>query len=91
VTNVTKTCQLPLEYYVGDLRCTIQPPTGLLRSVCYVPGKLLNGGGHRVAILVVESRVVYHDESAVSFEIVDLAEGQGARRAFSSSFHEGIK
>lgn len=49
-------------------------PTGLFRSICYIPGKLLNAGGHRFDVLVVKDRtsVIYRFESSVTFEIVDL-------------------
>ena len=46
---------------------------GLYRATCYVPGELLNTGRHRFVVLVVKDRstVIYHHESAVSFEILD--------------------
>ncbi|MCU1268248.1 MAG: transporter related protein [Acidobacteria bacterium] len=51
-------------------------PAGLFRSVCHVPGDLLNVGRHRFKVLVVKNKssVIYQYESAVSFEIVDLDE-----------------
>lgn len=55
-------------------------PAGLFRSVCYFPGDLLNSGKHRFNILVVKdtSTVIYVYESTVYFDILDLAERQGA-------------
>src|SRR5215813_9057411 len=49
-------------------------PMGLFRSVCHVPGGLLNTGRHRFNVLVVKnkSNVMFTYESRVSFEIVDL-------------------
>jgi lipopolysaccharide transport system ATP-binding protein len=51
-------------------------PAGLFRSVCHIPGELMNTGRHRFNVLVVknQSSVIYRHESAVAFEIVDLAE-----------------
>ena len=51
-------------------------PEGLFRSVCNVPGELLNAGRHRFDVLVVRDRtsVIYRHESTVAFEIVDLEE-----------------
>jgi len=51
-------------------------PMGLFRSVCHVPGGLLNTGRHRFNVLVVKnkSNVIFKYESRVSFEIVDLDE-----------------
>jgi lipopolysaccharide transport system ATP-binding protein len=48
-------------------------PPGLFRSVCYIPGQLLNAGRHRFDVLVVKDRssVIYRHESNVTFEIVD--------------------
>jgi len=57
-----------------DSQWSEQPmPTGLFRSVCHIPGELLNAGGHRFDVLVVRDRssVIYHYESTVTFEIVD--------------------
>lgn len=47
---------------------------GLFRSVCHVPGDLLNSGLHRAVVLVVEnrSRVIYRHEDAVTFEVMEL-------------------
>lgn len=49
-------------------------PAGLFRSVCHVPGDLLNAGRHRFVVLVVRDRasVIYKYDSALSFEILDL-------------------
>jgi len=49
---------------------------GLFRSVCRIPGQLLNAGRHRFNILVIKDKtsMIYRHESEVTFEIVDLAE-----------------
>jgi lipopolysaccharide transport system ATP-binding protein len=51
-------------------------PTGLFRSVCYVPGQLLNAGRHRFDVLVIKDRssLLLKHESALIFEILDLEE-----------------
>ena len=51
-------------------------PTGLFRSVCHIPGELLNVGRHRFKVLVIKdsSSVLYQHESEVTFEILDLDE-----------------
>jgi len=54
-------------------------PAGLIRSVCYFPGDLLNSGSHRFVVMVVKdtSSVIYSHESRVSFDIFDIRERQG--------------
>jgi homopolymeric O-antigen transport system ATP-binding protein len=55
-------------------------PTGLFRSICFVPGDLLNDGVHRLALLVVEdqSHIVYRHEDLLAFEIhEDAASREG--------------
>lgn len=51
---------------------------GLYRSLCYIPGKLLNSGVHRIVLLVVENRarVMYRHEDALSFEVLDTGKRQ---------------
>lgn len=51
-------------------------PAGLFRSVCHIPGELLNTGRHRFNVLVIknQSSVLFRHESTVAFEIVDLDE-----------------
>jgi lipopolysaccharide transport system ATP-binding protein len=55
-------------------------PSGLFKSVCHIPGHLLNSGAHRIALLVVKdgSRVIYQQDDLVSFDVLDLSERQGA-------------
>jgi len=55
-------------------------PVGLFRSTCHVPGSLLNGGMHRVLVLIVKNQgsVIYRHEDALSFEVVDSIETRGA-------------
>lgn len=54
-------------------------PAGLFRSVCHVPGGLLNDGTHRVLLLVVrdEAEVIFSLEDAVVFEVFDSIERRG--------------
>ena len=49
---------------------------GLYRSVCYIPGDLLNDGMYRVTLLVVkdQSIIVYQHEEIISFEVHENAE-----------------
>jgi lipopolysaccharide transport system ATP-binding protein len=51
-------------------------PTGLFRSVCHVPGHLMNAGRHRFNVLVIKdkSSLLLKHESEVTFEILDLEE-----------------
>lgn len=61
----------------GDPESAGRPlPVGLYRSVCYVPGDLLNVGRHRFAVLIVRdlSSVVCSHKSAVMFDILDREE-----------------
>ena len=54
----------------------VQPPTGLLRSVCHIPGDLLNSGFHRVALLLVRGNMAstYRLDEAIGFEVIDNSE-----------------
>ena len=55
-------------------------PTGLFRSMCQIPGDLLNSGTHRVVLLVVQdgNRVIYRHEDALSFDVLDLGKRGGS-------------
>lgn len=55
-------------------------PVGLFRSVCYIPGELLNDGLHRVLLLFVkdESVVIYSHNDALAFDVNDAIERRGA-------------
>jgi lipopolysaccharide transport system ATP-binding protein len=55
-------------------------PQGLFRSVCRIPGHLLNSGLYRVTLLVVKdgSSVIYRHEDTLSFEVVDTSAREGA-------------
>jgi lipopolysaccharide transport system ATP-binding protein len=46
-------------------------PVGLFRSVCYMPGDLLNDGLHRLTLLVIENQahIVYRHEDVLTFEV----------------------
>ena len=53
---------------------------GLYRSVCQIPGNLLNSGKHRIELLVIGdlTRLVYRNEDVASFEVFDLSDrGEG--------------
>jgi lipopolysaccharide transport system ATP-binding protein len=54
-------------------------PIGLYRSICDVPGNLLNSGRYRVTLLVVKdhSGPIYQLDDALSFDVIDLTERQG--------------
>jgi lipopolysaccharide transport system ATP-binding protein len=54
-------------------------PAGLFRSVCRVPGDLLNDGVYRALLLVVrdESEVLFSFEDAVIFDVSDSVERRG--------------
>ncbi len=55
-------------------------PAGKLRSVCYVPGDLLNSGLHRFVVFAVKdtSNIIYSHESRVAINIHDMKERQGS-------------
>ncbi len=54
--------------------------TGLFRSVCYVPGDLLNSGIHHIMLLIVKNQgtIAYRHKDVLSFEVLDSAEVRGA-------------
>jgi lipopolysaccharide transport system ATP-binding protein len=56
-----------------DPQLHIQPPAGLFRSVCHVPGNLFNSGFHRVSVLLERGSVAntFRFEEALGFEVVD--------------------
>lgn len=51
---------------------------GLYRSICCIPGRLLNGGLHRIVVLLVSNRarVLFRHEDALSFEVLDTGKRQ---------------
>ena len=53
-----------------------QPPVGLFRSICHIPGNLLNSGFHRVNLLLVRGikSGTYKMQEAIGFEVIDNAE-----------------
>jgi lipopolysaccharide transport system ATP-binding protein len=53
---------------------------GLYRSVCLIPANLLNEGFHRIALLVLRntSKIIYKDEEALTFDVLDLGSRSGA-------------
>lgn len=54
-------------------------PKGLYRSVCHIPANFLNEGYYRIALLVLRntSKIIYKDENALSFEVLDLGSRPG--------------
>jgi lipopolysaccharide transport system ATP-binding protein len=53
-------------------------PPGLLRTVCHVPGDLLNDGRHRVAVTILRDNVpILRHAEALVFDIQDSSEGRG--------------
>ena len=61
---------------------------GLFRSVCYIPGELLNSGLHRLVVLFVKNKrsVIFSYDTKVAFDILDLKRRHGA---FHGK-HEGV-
>lgn len=59
-------------------------PEGLFRSVCEIPGYLLNSGSYRVELLFVEdqARIVYKVSDALVFDVVEAIEVRGAASWF---------
>jgi lipopolysaccharide transport system ATP-binding protein len=55
-------------------------PKGLFRSICYVPGDLLNSGVHRVNVLVVQNQVsvLFLQEDVLAFDIAEVPDVRGA-------------
>jgi lipopolysaccharide transport system ATP-binding protein len=56
-------------------------PSGIFKSVCHIPGDLLNSGIHRVNVLVSKnnfSSLLYVHEDALVFEVLDSPESRGA-------------
>lgn len=56
-----------------------QFPAGLFRSVCQVPGNLLNDGIYRVELLAIrdEGVLVHREGEVIVFEVRDVAEMRG--------------
>jgi lipopolysaccharide transport system ATP-binding protein len=56
-----------------DPQLHIQPPAGLFRSVCHIPGNLLNSGFHRIGLLLERGSMAntFRFEEALGFEVVD--------------------
>ena len=67
-----------IAFTTGELNNRSMPP-GLFRSVCHIPGNLLNSGPHRFVVLVVKdtSCVIYSHESGVPINILDVAQREG--------------
>jgi lipopolysaccharide transport system ATP-binding protein len=54
-------------------------PVGIFRSICSIPGGLLNAGLYRVKLLVVKDSaiILYHHEDVLVFEVHDSGKGRG--------------
>jgi lipopolysaccharide transport system ATP-binding protein len=54
-------------------------PAGLFRSMCHVPGDLLNDGMYRLRLLVVKDQgiVIYQKDDILTFEMHDTPERRG--------------
>jgi lipopolysaccharide transport system ATP-binding protein len=54
-------------------------PLGLFRSVCHVPGDLLNNGRHRVMMIVVKNQaeVLFSMKDALVFDVLDSTGRRG--------------
>jgi len=54
----------------------VQPPAGLFRSVCHIPGNFLNSGFHRLNLLLVRGKKPENFKlvDAIGFEVIDNAE-----------------
>jgi lipopolysaccharide transport system ATP-binding protein len=59
-----------------ELDLHVKPPLGLFRSVCHIPGNLLNSGYHRVDLLFIrlDSPTTYVMEEAINFDVADNKE-----------------
>jgi lipopolysaccharide transport system ATP-binding protein len=57
---------------------TCPPAPGLYHSGCTIPGNLLNSGGYRLKVLIVEdnSRALWLEEAMTSFSVEDMRERQ---------------
>jgi lipopolysaccharide transport system ATP-binding protein len=55
-------------------------PRGRFRSMCFVPGNLLNSGMYRLRLAIVKDQkyVVYRHEDALMFEVMDSVAARGA-------------
>jgi len=55
-------------------------PAGLFRSVCHIPGHLLNTGVHRITAMILLNglKIIVRCENALTFDVVDLEERPGA-------------
>lgn len=59
-------------------------PKALFRSICNIPGYLLNSGSYRVNVLFVEdqARIIYRMDDALVFDIAESPEVRGASTWF---------
>jgi lipopolysaccharide transport system ATP-binding protein len=54
-------------------------PAGLFRSVCRIPGDLLNDGMHRISVYIVQDqgKVLFSVEDVLTFNVLDSAARRG--------------
>src|SRR5205823_5129842 len=54
-------------------------PSGLFRSVCHVPGDLLNDGRYRLDLLIVQDsgHILHREQEALTFELHDDPHDRG--------------
>ena len=52
------------------------PPVGLFRSICHIPGKLLNSGYHSINLFLARStpKGNYNLDEAIGFEVIDITQ-----------------
>ncbi len=70
---------------VHDVKWLTEPhPKGLFRSVCHIPGYLLNSGTHRVTVLFVEdqARAIFRMDDGLVFDVAEAPEVRGAATWF---------
>jgi len=59
--------------FSSDYDLYTQPPVGLFRSICHIPGKLLNSGFHRINLMLARSNTMgsFYLEEAIGFNVID--------------------
>lgn len=64
---------------------TRRVPSGLIRSVCEIPGYLLNSGSYRITAFFVEDHqhVLYRADDILTFDVAEAPEVRGAMMWFS--------
>ncbi len=54
-------------------------PSGLIRSVCRIPGNLLNSGKHSITLLILRntSKIIFRLDEALVFDVIDMSDRPG--------------